>query len=161
MTFGNFAVDYEQRTYNPERMRKERLERAHAALKKYGLGAMILYNYDNHRYLGYYSSHQYGRRRPGNYLLLIQDAGYPYVPVDPYPPAWEEVKMPWFKDKMVLKYSKQFMLIQAYPQKPEYMVEEWNQMAIEVKGLLKKHGLQHPDSPPTEPSLPARTTFNL
>ena len=46
MTYGNFNVDYEQRAYNPERMRKERLERAHAALNKYGLGAMIVYNYD-------------------------------------------------------------------------------------------------------------------
>ena len=47
MTQGNFAVDYEHRSYNPERMRKERLERAQAALKQYGLGAMIVYNYDS------------------------------------------------------------------------------------------------------------------
>jgi len=142
MTFGNFAVEYEQRAYNPERMRRERLERAHAALKKYGLGAIITYNYDNHRYLGYYSSHQYGRRRPGDYALLIRDAGFPYVGADPLPPAWEEVKTPWLKDRMVLKTSRQFMLLQAYPQKPEYMVGEWDDMAAEVKGLLKKHGVE-------------------
>lgn len=141
MTFGRFAVDYEQRKYNPERMRKERLERAHAALKKYGLGAMIVYNYDNHRYLGYYSLHQYARRRPGTYLLLIRDAGFPYAPADPNPPEWEEVRMPWYKGRMVLKTAKQFMLIQAYPQKPEYMVSEWEKMAEEVKGLLEKHGV--------------------
>ena len=54
MTFGNFAVDYEHRPYNPERMRKERLARAHAALHQFGFGSMIVYNYDTHRYLGYY-----------------------------------------------------------------------------------------------------------
>src|SRR3990172_7698104 len=141
MTFGNYAVDYEQRSYNPERMRRQRLERAHAALKKYGLGSMIVYNYDNHRYLGYYSTHQYARRRPGTFLLLIRDAGYPYTPVDPFPPTWEEELMPWFKDKMVLETSRQFMTLQGFPQEPEYMVGEWDKTAEEVMGLLKEHGV--------------------
>lgn len=141
MTFGNYAVDYEQRSYNPERMRRQRLERAHAALKKYGLGSMIVYNYDNHRYLGYYSTHQYARRRPGTFLLLIRDAGYPYTPVDPFPPTWEEELMPWFKDKMVLETSRQFMTLQGFPQEPEYMVGEWDKTAEEVMGLLREHGV--------------------
>jgi len=55
MAYGNYAVDYKQRAYNPERMRKERLERAHNSLKKFGFGAMIVYSYDSHRYLGYYN----------------------------------------------------------------------------------------------------------
>lgn len=141
MTFGNYAVDYEQRAYNPERMRRERLERAHAALKKYGLGSMIVYNYDSHRYLGYYSTHQYARRRPGTFLLLIRDAGYPYAPVDPHPPTWEEELMPWFRDKMKLKTSRQFMVLQGFPQEPEYMVGEWDKTAEEVMGLLQEHGV--------------------
>ena len=65
MQYGRFAVDYEYRPYNPERMRNERVARAQAALKKYGLGAIILYDFDYHRYLNYYSFHQYGRRRLG------------------------------------------------------------------------------------------------
>lgn len=141
MTHGNYAVDYEQRKYNPERMRKERLERAHAALKKFGLGSMIVYNYDSHRYLGYYSTHQYARRRPGTFLLLIKDAGFPYAPEDPHPPTWEEEKMPWYKGKMKLKTSKQFNMIQGYPDKPEYMVGEWEKTAKEIKGLLEEHGV--------------------
>ncbi len=141
MTFGNFAVDYEQRKYNPERMRKERLDRAHAALNRFGFGAIICYNYDNHRYLGYYSQHQYGRRRPGSFVLLVQGAGFPYVPCDPLPPSWEESQMPWLKDRMVLKYGKQFMLIQGYPQEPDFMEGEWEEWANEVKGILQKHGV--------------------
>jgi len=122
-------------------MRKARLERAHAALNKFGFGAMILYNYDNHRYLGYYSTHQYARRRPGTYLLLIKDAGYPYAPADPHPPTWEEELMPWYKERMVLKTSRQFTILQGFPQEPEYMVGEWDETAAEIKGLLQKHGV--------------------
>ena len=141
MSYGNYAVDYEQRAYNPERMRKERLQRAHAVLKKHGLGSMIVYNYDSHRYLGYYSTHQYARRRPGVFLLLIKDEGYPYASTDPYPPTWEEELMPWFKGKMILETSKQFAVLQGFPQKPEYIVGEWDKTAKEIKGLLDKHGV--------------------
>ena len=42
---------------------------------------------------------------------------------------------------MILTTAKQFMLIQAYPQKHEYMVCEWDKMAAEVRGLLEKHGV--------------------
>ena len=80
MQYGPYAVDYEYRPYNPERMRNERVARAQASLKKYGLGAMIVYDYDYHRYLGYYSFHQYARRRLGTFVLLIQGQGLPYVP---------------------------------------------------------------------------------
>lgn len=141
MTYGNYAVDYEQRAYNPERMRKERLERAHAALNKYGFGAMVVYNYDTFRYLGYYSLHNYARRRPGTFLLLIKDAGFPYAPADPHPPTWEEELMPWFKDRMKLRTSRSFMVYQGYPDHPDYMVEEWGSVATEIKGLLEEHGV--------------------
>jgi len=49
MQYGQYAVDYEQRPYNPERMRKERWAKTQAGLKKWGLGAMILYDYEFHR----------------------------------------------------------------------------------------------------------------
>jgi hypothetical protein len=75
MQYGRFAVDYEYRPYNPERMRNERVARAQAALKKHGLGAVILFDYDYHRYLGYYSFHQYCRRRLGHFVLLIAEQG--------------------------------------------------------------------------------------
>ena len=141
MAFGRFAVDYEQRMYNPERMRRERLERAQAMLKKFGVGSLVLYNFDNHRYLSYYSTHQYARRRPGIFLLLIKDQGFPYAPVDPYPPTWEETLMPWYAGKMKLKTSRQFAMIQGYPQKPEYSSMVWEKTAEEIKGFLKEHGV--------------------
>lgn len=141
MAFGNYAVDYEQRKYNPERMRKERLERAHASLKKHGLGSMIVYSYDSHRYLGYYSTHQYARRRPGTFLLLIRDAGFPYVPADPHPPEWEEVLLPWFKDRMKLQTSAQLWMFLGHPDEPNYLHGHWERTAKEIKGLLEEHGV--------------------
>lgn len=141
MSYANFAVDYEQRNYNPERMRNERIERAQAALKKHGFGAMLVFNYENHRYLGYYSTHQYARRRPGTYLLLIQGAGFPYVPEDPHPPEWEERLMPWFKDKMILKTSAQYWTLLGHPDKPDYLDSHWENTAKEIKLILEEHGV--------------------
>jgi hypothetical protein len=63
LTFGIYNVDYEQRIYNPERMRKYRLERAQSMMEKYGLGAIAIYDYDTFRYLGFFSRHNYARRQ--------------------------------------------------------------------------------------------------
>ena len=38
MQYGKYAVDYEYRPYNPERMRNERVARAQAALKSTAWG---------------------------------------------------------------------------------------------------------------------------
>ena len=83
MQYGQFAVDYEERGYNPDRMRKARVAKAQASLKKQGLGALVLFDYDHHRYLSYYSFHQYARRRLGHetgawrWLLRARGAGTP------------------------------------------------------------------------------------
>jgi len=141
MTFGPYNVDYEQRIYNPERMKKYRLERAHATMNKYGFGALVIFNYDTWRYLNYYTLHNYARRRPGTYLLLIKDAGYPYAPADPLPPTWEEELMPWYKDRMILKTSSPMTMQMGYTDHPDYMVGHWDRVAAEIKGLLEDHGV--------------------
>jgi len=139
MQYGRFAVDYEYRPYDPERMRNERVARAQAALKKHGLGAMILYDYDYHRYVGYYSFHQYARRRLGTFVLLIQGQGLPYVPVDHLNGEWERPRMPWFEGKMVLKTSKAYQLCQGLPDAPEFMPGYFDETCEEIATLLKKH----------------------
>ena len=139
MQYGRFTVDYEYRPYNPERMRNERVARAQAALKKHGLGAIIIYDYDYHRYLGYYSFHQYARRRLGTFVLLVQGQGLPYVPVDHLNGAWERPRMPWFEGKMVLKTSKVYQLCQGLPDTPEFMPRYFDETCEEIKVLLKKH----------------------
>lgn len=140
MQYGPYAVDYEYRPYNPERMRNERVARAQAALKKHRLGAVILFDFDYHRYLGYYSFHQYCRRRLGHFVLLVEGEGFPYVPHDHYHGTWDQARMPWFEGKMVLEASKAFSLQQGLPDHPEYVPGLMDAIVAEVKGLLKKHG---------------------
>ncbi|MBI2906464.1 MAG: aminopeptidase P family protein [Chloroflexi bacterium] len=139
MTFGPYNVDYEQRAYNPERMRKERLARAHAALNKHGLGAMIVFDYDNFRYLGYYSRHNYARRRLGGFLLLVKDQGYPYSPRTEAVSSHEGELMPWCADKMVLKTSRSGMMMRGL--NPDFITGHWDKVAKEIKGLLDDHGV--------------------
>jgi len=138
MTFGKFNVDYEQRAYNPERMRKERLERAHAALKKFGFGAMIIYDFDNFRYLGFNTWHNYQRRRPAMYLLLIKDAGYPYCPASSLD-SGEYLLQPWLRDKMKLKYTTHCQHSLSFDKK--WLAGQWAEQAKEIKGLLEEHGV--------------------
>ena len=140
MQYGPYAVDYEHRPYNPDRMRKERVDRAQASLKKHGLGAVILFDYDYHRYLGYYSFHQYARRRLGHFIVLIEGEGFPFVPRDHFDGNWQQPYMPWFEGKMVLATAKAFQIQQGLPQHPDYMPGEMDKIAAEVKALLEDHG---------------------
>jgi len=49
-TFGTELVDYEERI-NMDRLRKERVEKARAQLKRYGLGAILTFRGDNIKYI--------------------------------------------------------------------------------------------------------------
>jgi len=140
MQHGPYPVDYEDRPYNPDRMRRERVERAQASLRKHGLGAVVLFDYDYHRYLGYYSFHQYARRRLGHFIMLIEGEGFPYVPIDHLGGQWEQPRMPWFEGKMVLHTAKANQLMAGFSKHPNHMVGEMDKMATEIKSLLQKHG---------------------
>jgi len=141
MTFGLYNVDYEQRAYNPERMKKNRLDRAHAMLKKYGLGSMIVYDFDNHRYLGYYTWHNYMRRRPGRFLLLIRDQGWPYAPYHTEDTG-EYQLMPYLRDKMILNHQPSVQ--SGMPSLDDkFNAEQWAAMADQVKGLLQQHHMDN------------------
>jgi Xaa-Pro dipeptidase len=142
MQYGQNAVDYEHRPYDPDRMRKERWAKAQEGLKKWGLGAMILYDYDFHRYMGYFTFHQYARRRLGTYILVVQGEDVPYVNTDKYPNSWEELRMPWFKDKYVLKSARPYQLCNGLPEHPEYMKESFLRNVEDIKPILEKHGVQ-------------------
>ena len=140
MQYGNNAVDFEYRPYNPERMRNERVARAQSSLKKHGLGAVILFDFDYHRYLGYYSFHQYARRRLGHFVLLVEGEGFPYVPHDHFEGNWEQPRMPWLKGKAVLETSKAFNIQQGLPDHSDFIPGQMDRIVAEVNGLLKKHG---------------------
>ena len=122
MQYGPYAVDYEYRPYNPERMRNERVAKAQASIKKHGLGALMAFDYDYQRYLGYYSFHQYNRRRLGHFALLIEGAkASRTLRRIIFSGTWDESRMPWFKGKMVLETAKTFAIQQALPDHPNYV----------------------------------------
>jgi len=131
-----YNVDYEQRIYNPERMRKYRLERGQAMMKKYGLGALAVYDYDTFRYLGFFSRHNYARRRPGTYVLLVKDAGYPYAQLDSTGTSEAELN-PWMADKFILE--NQTFIELGVTMDDDYNKQLWAKQADEIKGLMKKH----------------------
>lgn len=142
MTFGKYNVDYEQRIYNPERMRKYRIDRAQAMLKKHGLGAMIVYDFDNFRYLGFHTWHNYNRRRPGfTYAILVRDEGYPYCSGMPsqFGPSGESQLEPWLKDHLVLPMGPMVQMGMSITD--SWNAEQWRKQAEFVKGFLKDHGV--------------------
>ena len=141
MQYGQFNVDYEQRPYDPARMREERWEKLQAGLKKWGLGALILYDYDYHRYAGYYTFHQYARRRLGTYVLVVAGEKIPYINNDKYPHGWEELRMPWFKGKFVLESARPYQLCNGLPEHPGKMREIFMQNVRDIKPILEKHGV--------------------
>jgi Xaa-Pro aminopeptidase len=50
LTFGPEAADWQER-FNPERMRRQRFERAQVLMRKYGIAALLEANHHNIRYL--------------------------------------------------------------------------------------------------------------
>lgn len=81
LRYGLGNVDWQQRI-NWEELRKKRVDRANQFMEKYGIGAAIVYNHDRTRYLSSVWNHPYGRGLPYNFVLLIRDNGFPYVPVE-------------------------------------------------------------------------------
>ena len=97
MTYGKFGVDWQQRI-DFNRLREERLEKANKMMHKYGIGAALIYSWDTKRYLSTGFNHPYARHLPSHPVLLIRDAGFPYVTVnvgvDDY---WLKQDMPWLE----------------------------------------------------------------
>jgi len=122
-------------------MRKYRWARLQEAMEKFDLGALILYDYDYHRYAGYYTFHQYARRRLGTYVLVVRGEEIPYVNNDKYNHAWEELRLPWFKDKFVLESARPYQLCNGLPEHPEKMRETFMVNVKDLKPILEKHGV--------------------
>lgn len=73
MSFGTIGVDYEIRV-NFDRLRKERLERAKAQLKKGDLGAFLCFDPDNIRYITSTHAPLWTRDKMTRYCILPRDA---------------------------------------------------------------------------------------
>ena len=145
MSFGKMNVDYQARV-DFDRLRKQRLERAHKMLKKYGLGSAMVYNWDSRRYLtSIFEHHSYARHMPlvslVGYALLIRDQGFPYVTADPKLDMKQlEETCPWLKGKILTPDQlPQPDVIRMAPR--ELQEERWLRTAEKVKQILKENGV--------------------
>jgi len=140
LRFGQGNVDWQQRV-NWEELRKKRVDRAQKFMAKWGIGSAIVYNHDRRRYLSSMWSHPYGKHIPYNFVVLVKDAGFPYVPIEKKvdgPRVKEDC--PWLEGRLLTEHE----LLQPKPYRfmpPEEAKKLWATTAKQVKGLLKKHGV--------------------
>jgi Xaa-Pro aminopeptidase len=140
LRFGQGNVDWQQRI-NWEELRKKRVARAHQFMAKHGIGAAIIYNHDRRRYLSSVWNHPYGKHLPYNFVLLVRDAGFPYVPVREEVDAGRvREDCPWLEGRLLTE--KEFFQPRPYRyQEPAAAKKMWGTTAKQVKALLKKHGV--------------------
>ena len=71
--FGVLSTDWKE-GINWDAVRKWRLARAHAAMKRHGLGALLLFYDENMRYVSSTLTPGWNRLKPGlRYVVLIED----------------------------------------------------------------------------------------
>jgi Xaa-Pro aminopeptidase len=137
LRFGLGNVDWQQRI-NWEELRKKRVARAHQFMAKYGIGSAIVYNHDRKRYLSSVWNHPYGKHLPHTFVLLIRDAGFPYVSVRENDGQRVQEDCPWLEGKLLTERELFQARIYRY-QEPEAAKRQWATTAKQVKSLLQKH----------------------
>ena len=98
MTLGTMAVDHEQRI-DYDKLRKDRLEKTREQMKKDGLGAVLLFDPDNVRYVTSTKLGEWVNNKLNRYTLLAE--GHDPIPVsythlDVYKrQGWSSTKYDW------------------------------------------------------------------
>jgi Xaa-Pro dipeptidase len=90
------GVDFEERV-NFERLRKDRLDKAKAALKASNLGSLVCYDFDNIRYITGTHIGEWCRNKMNRYCILPK-GGEPLL-FDPATPA-KKISCPWIADRV-------------------------------------------------------------
>jgi len=96
MRYGTMGVDFEERV-NFERLRKDRLDKAKAALKASNLGSLVCYDFDNIRYITGTHIGEWCRNKMNRYCILPK-GGDPLL-FDPATPA-KKISCPWIADRV-------------------------------------------------------------
>jgi Xaa-Pro aminopeptidase len=96
MRYGTMGVDFEERV-NFDRLRRERLDKAKAALKASKLGSLVCYDFDNIRYITGTSIGEWCRNKMNRYCIL-PGGGEPLL-FDPATPA-KKIACPWIADRV-------------------------------------------------------------
>jgi len=134
LKFGKAAYDWHCGNVDFDKLRKDRLDRAHKMLHKWGIGAAIVFNWDSGRYLSRPFHHPYARHLPHNFILLIRDAGFPYYPG----PERVLDETPWLKDRVVnTDVLEDPGIITMRPW--EDQMKLFAKFAQQIKALMEKH----------------------
>ncbi len=142
MTYGKSNVDWQQRV-NFDKLRSDRITKAHKMLNKYGIGAAIVFNWDSQRWLSDGWNHPYTKHVPWKFILLVKDAGFPYVPgVRDFDEQQVIDDAPWLKDRVLTPD----VLLQPEIIKlrtTEDASKRWAKTVGQIKDIMKKHGVEN------------------
>lgn len=140
--WGKSAVDWQQRV-DFDRLRKDRIAKAHQKLNKYGIGAAIVFNWDSQRWLSDNWNHPYTKHVPWRFILMVKDAGFPYVPtVKDFDDVQVIKDAPWLKDRIVTQdVLAQPEIIKLRPW--EDAAKRWANVVGQIKTIMKKHGVEN------------------
>lgn len=129
-SWGTMAKDWELGV-DYGRLIRERFERAQAAVKAAGLGAVLCFNVDNVRYVTGTHIGEWARDKFDRYCLCPSE-GLPYL-WDPAPPA-KRISSPWIADSVAAPIS---MMQGALPPGMNVQVD----FARQIKKMLVHYGL--------------------
>ena len=142
MSWGKNNVDWQQRV-DFNQLRLDRITKAHQMLNKYGIGAAIVFNWDSQRWLSDNWNHPYAKHVPWRFILLVKDAGFPYVSAVK---GFDDLQVindaPWLKDRIVTQdILAQPEMIKLRPW--DDAAKRWAVVAGQIKTIMKKHGVEN------------------
>jgi len=134
MSFGKMNVDWMQRT-NWDTIRNFRIERADKMMHQYGIGTLMIFGWDNRRYLSSMFSHPYEKHLPHRHVVVkLRDAGFPYCDADHMLKEW----CPWLKDRLVSDDVISNPIVYHMYAK-DVAEQRWDKTVQQTKALMKKH----------------------
>ncbi len=100
MPKGGFqGIDWES-NIDYTRLRKERLERARASMKNYGLSALVCYDFDNIRYITGTHVGEWNRNKMNRYCILLDGVEQPFL-FDPACPS-KRLRVDWLDNDHIM-----------------------------------------------------------
>lgn len=129
--WGTMATDWEAGV-DFVRLKSERFEKAQAAVKIRGLGAVLVFEMDNIRYITGTHIGEWCRDKMNRYAICPRE-GKPFL-FDPAPPA-KRISSPWMENRMEPPFSN---MLGAIP--PELNVQ--GTFARQIKRILAEYGVE-------------------
>lgn len=129
-SWGTMATDWEAGV-DFVRLKRERFEKAQAAVKARGLGAVLVFEMDNIRYITGTHIGEWCRDKMNRYAICPRE-GKPFL-FDPAPPA-KRISSPWLENRIEPPFSN---MLGAIP--PELNVQ--GTFAGQIKRILAEYGV--------------------